>query len=116
VARASLPFDLRHLVDIPRRERRILVRGRMLDVAVDADGAAVDDAPHARPGGGLDQLSDRRPVDLVIDAVWKARLPVQRGDVVDAVDSGDRGGERRRLAQVAVDDPDAVALELVRLP
>ena len=46
----------------------------MLDVAVNADGAAVDDAAHAGLGGGLDQLADRRGVDLAVDAVGKPRL------------------------------------------
>ena len=44
--RQLLAFELGLLVDVAGTERRVLVRRRMLDVAVHADGAAVHDAPH----------------------------------------------------------------------
>ena len=59
-ARQAFPFKLRLLVDITRLERRVLVRRRVRDVAVDPDSAAVDDAAHAGTCGRVDDLSDRR--------------------------------------------------------
>ena len=58
-----LAFELRLLIDVAGRERRVFVGRRMLDVAVDADGAAVHHAPRA---GALRQLDDacRRAVAL----------------------------------------------------
>ena len=53
--RQALAFQLGDLVGVARGERRILVGRRVLDVAVDAHRAAVDDAPHAGPGRRLDE-------------------------------------------------------------
>ena len=81
----------------------------MLDVAVHADGAAVDEAPHAGGGGGLDQLSNRRGVDLVIHALGQAGLAVQRGDVVDDLEAvAESRRQRFRLREIARDQWDVV--------
>ena len=59
-SRATLfAFELRHLVDVAGPQRRVLVGRRMLDVAVHADGAAVDDAADA--GARRPLRSARRP-------------------------------------------------------
>ena len=53
-------FELGVLIDVTWPERRVFVGRRMLDVAVDTDGAAVHDAADAGLGGGRDELT-RRP-------------------------------------------------------
>jgi len=86
----------------------------MLDVAVHADRAAVDDAAHSGAGGGVDQLADGRRVDLVIDTLGQAGLAVQRGDVVDDLEV--LAGQRRRQGlgarEIAGDDGNAVAFQV----
>ena len=58
-AREPLAFELRLLIDVARPERRVFVGGRMLDIAVHADRAAVDHAAHAGAGGRFDELAAR---------------------------------------------------------
>ena len=53
----QLRVELGALIDVPGRERRVLVCRRRLDVAVDAAGAAVDDTPDA---GGARRFEYRR--------------------------------------------------------
>jgi hypothetical protein len=89
----------------------------MLDVSVHADRAAVDHAADARAAGGVDQLTDGGGVDLLIDAVRQPRLPVEGGDVVDDVEASlERPAERWRRGEIAVDQRDAVPLEIRRRP
>ena len=52
-------------------------------------------------GGRLDDLPHGGRVHRAIGVVRQARLPVDRGDVVDDVDARGRGGEGRRIAQIA---------------
>src|SRR5437868_1568470 len=73
----------------------------MLDVAVHADGAAVDDTPDARGRGGFDELPDRRGIDRAIDVARDASLAIYRSDVVHDVDILDRRCDRCGIAQVA---------------
>ncbi len=105
LSREPLAFELRLLVDVAGVERRVLVGRRMLDVAVDADRAAVHDAVDARPRRGLDQLADRGRVHRAIGRRRDAGLPIDRGDVVDDVDALERRldgatdrGDRRRAS------------------
>src|SRR4029450_9758887 len=69
LARNPLPFDLRDLVDVAGAERSVFVRRGMLDVAMNANRAAVHDPAHAGCRGGLNQLPDRRCVDLMVNAL-----------------------------------------------
>src|SRR5438093_6761694 len=46
-SRKTLPFELRRLVYVARSERRVFVRGRMLDITVNAYSAAMNDASSA---------------------------------------------------------------------
>ena len=85
IAGALLAFELRDLIDVARPERRVLVGRRMLDVAVHANGAAVHDAADAGPRAGVDDRPWRFGVHLSISRLGQARLPVERGDVVDDV-------------------------------
>ena len=100
-ARDGLPFHLRPLIHVARPERRVLVRRRALDVAVHADRAAMDDAPHAGRRGRFDDRADRFRVDGVIRAFRKSCLPIQRRDVVDDVDGLGRAADRAGIAKVA---------------
>src|SRR5262249_28252198 len=86
-----LAFELGDLIDVARLQRRIFARGRTGDVAVDADGAAVDDAACAPARCGLDDLRRPARVDGAVDVVRDARLTVNRRDVVDDLDAA-RGG------------------------
>ncbi len=60
VAADALAFELRLLVDVAGPERRVFVRGRMFDVAVHADGAALHHAPSPGVARKLDERG-RRP-------------------------------------------------------
>ena len=79
----TLPFELRLLVHVAGPERRIFIRRRVLDVAVDADGAAMDDPPRAAGFRRFDHRPHGRRVDRSILVVGEARLPIDRGDVID---------------------------------
>ena len=74
LARQLFALELRDLVDVARLERRVFVGRRMLDVAVDADRAAVHDAPDARGGRGLDEPADGGRVDGPVGLGRNARL------------------------------------------
>ena len=105
LARDLLAFELGHLVDVAGLERRVFVGGRMLDVSVNADRAAVHDAPHAAPRAPL-RRRRRTAVALTARYVSRrdARLPVDGGDVVDDLDPGGGRVERRAIADVAGDE------------
>src|SRR5262245_64882192 len=51
--RASLSVDFRNLINVARLERRVFVRRGVLDVAVNADRAAMHHAGHAGTSGAL---------------------------------------------------------------
>ena len=94
--RPLFPFDFRPLIDVARPERRVLVRRRMLDVAVHAHRTAVHDATHAGARRLLDEVSDRDGVDGSIRLVRQTGLSIERGDVVDDLDALHRPADRRR--------------------
>ena len=63
VARGDpLALELGFLIQVARRERRILGRRRLLDIAMDAHRAAMDEAAH--PG------RDRR-IEQILDRLWR---------------------------------------------
>ena len=99
--RDPLAFELRVLVDVAGAERRVLVRRRMLDVSVHADGAAVHDAFRTRPRRGLDDLADRCRVHGAIGRRRDTCLAIDRGDVVDDVDVFERRLDRGPIAEIA---------------
>ena len=100
LARDALPFELRDLIDVAGLERRVLVRGRMLDVAVDTDRAAVDDAPGA---GARPRLrSTVRTAAALTGAVLvvaQTGLPIDRGDVIDDLDAADAARATRSASR-----------------
>src|SRR5262249_37555226 len=53
------PFELRLLINVARAQRCVFGRGRMLDISVHTDRAAMNDAPYARTRCGLDDEADR---------------------------------------------------------
>ena len=107
LARHAFAFQLCDLVDVARTERRVLVRGRVLDVPVHAHGAAVDDATGACCCGRLNQRADSSGIDVVIDAIGEARLSIQGGNVVDDVGPGGGAVNRRRVTEIARRELDA---------
>ena len=96
LAREPFALELRLLVDVARAQRRILVRRRMLDVAVDADRAAVDDARDAVARRRFDERAGGSSVHRAVFFVLQPRLPIDRGNVVDDVHAV--GGARKRVA------------------
>src|SRR6185295_13564949 len=81
-----LAAELRLLVVITRRERRVLSGRRVLDLALHADGRAVQEPPHAGSPGRLEQMSGPLHVDPP-ELVGVAMLRAERGgDVIDGVD------------------------------
>ena len=73
----------------------------MLDVAVHADGAAMDDASNAGTGGGVDQVANSGGIDGAIGCPGDAGLTVDRGDVVDDIHIFHRARERSTILQHA---------------
>ena len=108
VARGDpLAFELGFLIRIARRERRILGRRRLLDVAVHADRAAMHEAADACLDRRIEQVLHRRSVDLPEQPGLDPLLPVQRSDMINQIDAAHRLAQRRRIAKVALDDLDA---------
>ena len=79
----------------------------MLDVSVDAYGAAVNHASHAGVGCSFDDVPNGRRVDRLVHLALDARLPVDCGDVIDDLDPGGRRLERGAVADVPERDLDA---------
>ena len=94
LARQPLAFELRLLIDVARPERRVFVRRRMLDVAVDADRAAVHDAADAGARRPLRRAPRPHGVDGAIDARRRGR-PAGRSRRCD------RRRRRRRRARAS---------------
>ena len=115
VAGDPLPFDLCDLIDIARPDGGILGCGRMLDIAVHADRAAVHQPLNPGVGRGFDQRAHRRRVDGAVRRGWDSRLPVHGRDVIDHVDVLHGAGERRVILQRPEGRFDAGALQFSRL-
>ncbi len=105
--RDRLPFHLRLLVDVTGPERGVFVRRWLLDIAVHADGTAMHDPPRAAGRAASITASHRRRVDGPIPLVGQTRLTVDRGDVIDDVDTwrGARASDGRRAGRRARFDP-----------
>ena len=104
-ARQPLAFELGVLVDVAGLERRVFVGRRMLDVAVDADRAAVHHAPDA---GARPRPRRASPTAVGVDGAVGVRrkpgLPVDRGDVIDDVDARRRRARARARSRRSPDD------------
>jgi hypothetical protein len=106
----DLSFELRLLLNVAGPERRVFIRRRALDVAVDTDGAAVDDPPGTACLRRFDHRPHGRRVDRSILVAGKARLPVDRGNVIDDLHAVRRALERIGVAQIASDNLDATGV------
>src|ERR1700712_2063114 len=73
----------------------------MLNVAVHADRAAVDESSYPVAGRRLDQVADRGDVDGPVGVVRNARLAVDGRNVKDDINVTCRRGERGAVPQVA---------------
>ena len=69
------------LVVVGRLDRRVLVRRRMVHVAVHAAGAAVDELPDPGPDRGLEHVPGALDVDVVVEGVGHVELAERRGEV-----------------------------------
>jgi len=105
--RDLLTQQLGFLVDVTRAKRRILVGWRPLDVAVDADRAAVNDPPHAAALRRLKQSAHRVRIDGAVLLRAKSRLTVERGDVVDDIDAIAGAVQGFGIAKITLDQLDA---------
>ncbi len=85
----------------------------MLDVAVDADGAAVHDPPRARRPGRLDHRPHGGGVHRAVVLFTKGRLPVDRRDVVDDVDPLGGARDRCRVAEISANRLEAAGSRFV---
>ena len=108
-SRSPSSFGL--LIQIARLQRRILIGRRMLDIAVNADGAAMHHAAHAAVCRDLDNAARRFGIDGAILGRSQPRLPVERGDVVDDLDAAHRRLEAGAVAKVADRQLDARLLQ-----
>ena len=110
----ALPLQLGDLIDVPRAKRRALRRRRTLDVAVHADGAAVDDATGAGSRRGAHDPASRLGVDAAIRRLGQSRLTIERGDVIDDFDSGDGRVEILAALEIAGHELDARVRKIAR--
>ncbi len=111
-ARQALTFKLGDLILVARPERGVFVGRRMLDIPVDAHGAAVNHASHSGAGCSFDDVPNGRRVDRLVDLALDARLPVDRGEVIHDLDPGGRRLERGAVADVPDRQLDALRLEV----
>ena len=102
-----LAKQLAVLIHVAWLERRVFVGRRMLDVAMHADGAAMDDTPAALLGRHVDERGDGVGIDVAIGRRRQARFAIERADVVDDVDAGHRAPQARSIGEVAGDHLDA---------
>jgi hypothetical protein len=102
--RRALPFHFRLLIDVTGREGRLLVRGRMRDVAVHADGRGMDETFHPGRSRRLGQPPRPADVHVAVIRVGMAGRAVDGGHVDDRSDAFDQPPERVRVRQVAFDD------------
>ena len=79
--RASSALELGLLVNVARIERRGLVRGKPIDVAMHPDSAAMDHALNYVSGRGIENVARTVDVHLAIDAVGVFGLAIKGGDV-----------------------------------
>ena len=75
----------------------------MLDIAVDADGAAVHHAACAARRGGRDHGADGVRIDHTVGIAAETHLAVDRRDVVDDVHAGSSAMNGRGVAKIAGD-------------
>ncbi len=101
------------LVVVLGLDRRILVAGRILDVAVHALRAAIDDLLHALFARQLQQAAEAALVDLGVDPVGHVDLAERRGQVVHDLDAVERFRQRLLVRHGAVDDLRAALDEFV---
>jgi hypothetical protein len=101
VASRLFAFKLTSLIDIAGPERSVLVCWWMLDIAVNADRAALYDSRHARFGAHLNKRTNRVDVDSPILRLGDADLSIHCRNVVDDVDAIDRSAQRAAIFEVA---------------
>jgi 3-oxoacyl-ACP reductase-like protein len=84
----------------------------VLNVAVDADRAAMDHAPHTGVGRRRHQTADRGGIHRSIRLGIHPRLPINRGNVVDDVHALTGTGNGSIIAEIANRELDSGALEI----
>src|SRR4051812_44324255 len=84
----GLPFELRLLIDVTGPKRRIFICGWMLDITVNADGAAMHDAFRTARLCGFDHRPDRVGIDGPVLLFTETGLTIDGGDVIDDLYSG----------------------------
>ena len=113
-ARQVLALELRPLVHVAGRQRRVFVRRRVLDVPVHPPRAAVHEAGDARSAGRVDQGARAERVHRAVRCPALPRAAIAGRDVVHDVDTGARGAERCGIGQVAEREIHARSGERIR--
>ena len=97
----QLAFELRPLINVPGRERRILGRRNLRHVAVHTDGAAMDKASGMPLLDGIGDMTRALDVDVAIVAVGMLRLAVDSRNVIDDVAVLRRAPNGRRIGEIS---------------
>jgi hypothetical protein len=112
-AATILALVLGKLVVVLGLDRRVLVAGRVVDVAVHALRAAIDDLADALLLRQLQQAAEAALVDLGVDLVGHVDLAERRRQVVHHLHAVQGLGQRLRVRHGAIDDLRAALLEFV---
>ena len=107
LARETVGLGFRLLVDIRGCDGRILVRGRILDVAMNADGRGVNEPSNPRRVRGFKKKSRALNIDVAVVRVRMSGSPVDRGDVHDGVTAIDEPPGVLHIPQNTFDDLNA---------
>jgi len=101
------------LVVIRRTDRRVLTAGRVVDVAVDAAGAAVDELPDARRLRGLQHVPGAPDVHVFIVAIRDVQLAERGREVLDDLDALDALPHDVPVGHAADHDPRTPVAQLL---
>ena len=92
------------LIDVARDNRGVLIRGRILHIAVYTDGGGMDEPANAGQRGGLEEFSRAFNVDFAVVGIRMAGRAVNRGDVHQSVAPLREAAGGIRIAQRAAHD------------
>jgi len=100
----ALTLEFGFLINVTRAKRRVFVSRRLLHVAVDANGTAVDDTPRATCFGGVDYRPHGLGVHRAVLIAAESRLTIDGADVVDDLHAFRCAPERIRVSQITANN------------
>jgi len=98
------------LVDIEWAEGRRFI-GRRLDIPVDTDGTAMDDAADPFASAGVEDVLRPADIDLAVDFVPEARFTIDGADVVHDFTTVHGTADIRGIHKIADDWLDTIAAQ-----